>query len=310
MENVASTDGWSPVSVPNAYNAGDFSNASMSGYVGWYRRDFTLPSGAFARYVAARDRHWIIRFESINYRATVWLNGHLIGTHTGAYLPFEFDMTPQLHAGVNRLIVRVDDTRGPSDLPPGPGGGWWNFGGILREVYLRTVQGADLQQVQVRPILPCPSCAADDPGAGLGPQPDRGRRSGSVCTGTTGTSRSTSAARRSRPHAPGRHRPRCWSIVRSCGRRGIRACTAPRLTLSDSRGRALGGYVTYSGIRSIVVNANGQLTLNGRLLHLRGAFIHEQNLQTGAALTPAQLATLIGWAQQARRDRDPLALPA
>ena len=91
--DVAATDGWSPVTVPNSYNAGDLSSASMSGSVGWYRRDFTLPSGAFASYVAQRDRHWIVRFESVNYRATVWLNGRQLGTHAGAFLPFEFDLT-------------------------------------------------------------------------------------------------------------------------------------------------------------------------------------------------------------------------
>ena len=37
------TAGWSAVTVPNSYNAGDLSVASMNGYVGWYRRDFTLP---------------------------------------------------------------------------------------------------------------------------------------------------------------------------------------------------------------------------------------------------------------------------
>ena len=156
--DVAATDGWTPVAVPNSYNAGDFSPASMNGYVGWYRKDFTLPAGAFASYVPAAARRWIIRFESVNYRATVWLNGRQIGTHAGAYLPFEFDIAAR--SGVNRLIVRVDDRRGGGDLPPGPGGGWWNFGGIQREVYLRAVQRADLQQVQVRPILPCSSCPA------------------------------------------------------------------------------------------------------------------------------------------------------
>ena len=52
-----------------------------------------------------------------------------------------------------RLVVRVDDRRSPTDLPPGPGGGWWNFGGLLREVYLRAVQGADLSQALVTPAL-------------------------------------------------------------------------------------------------------------------------------------------------------------
>src|SRR5207248_9961302 len=113
----------------------------------------------FARSAASADRHWIIRFESVNYRATIWLNGHRVGAHVGAYVPFELDLKG-IRTGVNRLIVRVDDRRGLGDLPPGPGGGWWNYGGILREVYLRSVQEADLAQVQVTPELPCRTCAA------------------------------------------------------------------------------------------------------------------------------------------------------
>ena len=79
--------GWSPVTVPNTYDAGDLSNVGTVGWVGWYRRDFTLPTGAFAGYVPADARRWIIRFESVNYRASVWLNGRLIGGHAGAGLP-------------------------------------------------------------------------------------------------------------------------------------------------------------------------------------------------------------------------------
>ncbi len=292
--NAGSTGGWSPVSVPNSYNAGDFSSPSMTGSVGWYRRDFTLPSGAFARYVRSSDRHWIIRFESVNYRASVWLNGHLIGSHTGAYLPFEFDISPQLRPGVNRLVVRVDDARGPSDLPPGPGGGWWNFGGILREVYLRTAQRADLQQVEVQPFLPCPTCTAT-----VQEQVSVRNVTGAVqrvrLRGYYGDLSIDFGSARIAAHATWSaratvlvNRPHLWEL-------GHPSLYRATLTLSDSHGRTLGGYVTYSGIRSIRVNADGHLTLNGRLLNLRGAFIHEQNLQTGAALTPAQLATLFGW---------------
>ena len=53
--------------------------------------------------------------------------------------------------------------------------------------------------------------------------------------------------------------------------------------------------MTYSGIRTISVTTGGQLALNGRLLHLRGAFIHQQNVQTGAALTVPQMTALMGW---------------
>jgi hypothetical protein len=48
-----------------AYDAGDFSAASVAGSIGSYRRNFMVPSSAFARLVRAGDRHWIIRFESV-----------------------------------------------------------------------------------------------------------------------------------------------------------------------------------------------------------------------------------------------------
>jgi len=291
--NVAATDGWSPVTVPNAYNAGDFSSASMVGSVGWYRRDFTVPSGAFAGYVRAGDRQWIIRFESVNYRATVWLNGREIGSHVGACLPFEFDLRA-LRRGVNRLIVRVDDRRLPTDLPPGPSGGWWNYGGILREVYLRAVQSADLAQVRVRPLLPCPTCAAT-----IDEQ--------AVVRNVTGASQTVRlrgsyggvlldfGAATIAPHATWTAqavariaRPRLWSLDNP-------ALYRANLTLFDSRGRPLGGYVTYSGVRSITVTRGGRLELNGRLLNLRGVSLHEQDLQLGAALDPVHLRRLISW---------------
>ena len=293
--NVASTDGWSTTTIPNAYNAGDFSQASMNGYVGWYRRDFTVPAGAFASYVPNASRHWIVRFESVNYRATVWLNGRQIGSHAGAYVPWELDLTG-LRSGVNRLIVRVDNRRTAADLPPGPGGQWWNYGGILREVYLRAVQTADLEQVQIRTLHPCPRCEANIEEQVLVRNVTGSRQKvslrGSYGRGTINFGSATIA-----PHAT-------WTAAGSVRipHPGLWAPGHPKLytatlTLSDSRGRRLGGYLTYSGIRTITVK-DGHLELNGRQLNLRGVNLHEQTLQTGAAMTPAQDAQLMSYVQQ------------
>src|SRR3954470_1529144 len=38
-ERSRSTAGWTPTAVPNAWNVGDDSEASMRGSIGWYRKD-------------------------------------------------------------------------------------------------------------------------------------------------------------------------------------------------------------------------------------------------------------------------------
>lgn len=291
--SVAATGGWTALAVPNSFNAGDLSNASMNGAVGWYRRDFTVPHRAFAGYVPASARDWIVRFESVNYRAAVWLNGRLIGTHIGASLPFELDLGG-LRTGVNRLIVRVDSRRLATDLPPGPGGGWWNYGGILREVYLRTAQRADIPQVQVQPLLRCPACAAT-----IDEQVSIRNVTGVPQTvhlrGTYGHARLDFGTASIAAHATWSAEafariahPSLWSIDHP-------ALYRATLTLSDAGGRRLGGYVTYSGIRSITRTRDGRLMLNGRLLNLRGVELREQDIRLGGALDPAHLSRLVAW---------------
>jgi len=294
-QDQASTDGWSPVTVPNSYNAGDFSLQSYDGYVGWYRRDFTLPPHAFPSYVPNRARRWILRFESVIYYATVWLNGRQIATHAGGYLPWEVTLSG-LRPGVNRLIVRVDNRTDASALPPGPGSPWWNFGGLQREVYLRAVARADLQQVIIRPLLPCPTCRAT-----IQEQATVRNVTGQPQTvelvGSYGGVPVEFGRARLAPHGTWvaraslviRH-PQLWSPSSPHLYRAT-------LTLADARGRPLGGYLDYSGIRSITVR-HGQLELNGRILHLRGFDIQEDNVSSGAALSPAQLAQQLAWVRE------------
>ncbi|MGN6870611.1 MAG: glycoside hydrolase family 2 protein [Solirubrobacteraceae bacterium] len=293
---VASTAGWTPVTIPNAYNAGDFSQTSENGYVGWYRRDFTLPSGAFARYVPRASRHWIIRFESVNYHATVWLNGREIGSHDGAQEPWELDLN-NVRPGVNRLIIRVDNRRTAADLPPGPGGQWWNYGGILREVYLRAVQTADLQRVQIQTLHPCPRCAATIDEQVL-VRNVTGKRQKVRLGGTYGRAGLNFGTATIAPHATWTANASVKIPHPSLWAPGHPKLYAATLTLADAKGRRLGGYFTYSGIRTITVTHDGRLELNGRLLNLRGVNLHEQTLQTGAAMTPAQTGELVSWVQE------------
>ncbi|HEV8152620.1 MAG TPA: hypothetical protein VGP78_06795, partial [Solirubrobacteraceae bacterium] len=58
-QRQTSATGWTLVTVPNAWNATDESEASFMGGVGWYRKDFRLPRGG------PRSVAWVVRFESV-----------------------------------------------------------------------------------------------------------------------------------------------------------------------------------------------------------------------------------------------------
>jgi beta-glucuronidase len=265
--------------------------------VGWYRKDFRLPS-------RSRDLSWVVRFESVNYRLRAWLNGRRIGTNRGAYLPFELRLPGNLlrRGGVNRLVVRVDSRRFPTDFPPAglsatgvPTGGWWNYGGLLREVYLRRVDGVGFSTVVVRPNLPCPTCAATVTYRvtlrNFGGSARRvtvrarfGSRRFTIGRRSVGARSSTLVTRTVRIG-----RPRLWSPDRPA------LYNAP-LTIT-SGGRTLQRYRLRTGVRSIKV-VGGRLMLNGRPLNFRGVALHEDSRTRGFAIDNATRESQITWARQ------------
>ncbi|HZO36131.1 MAG TPA: glycoside hydrolase family 2 TIM barrel-domain containing protein [Solirubrobacteraceae bacterium] len=296
FQKSTSTVGWQSVAVPNTWNVNDNTNEGFSGTVGWYRKDFKLPSAASAL-------SWVVRFESVNYRAQVWLNGKPLGKHTGAYLPFEFRLPVSYlnRGGVNRLVVRVDNRRRPTDFPPSglttvgtPTGGWWNYGGLLREVYLRKVDRVDFNTVQVQPTLPCGTCAADvkvrvtvrNSSAGAQRVTVGGSFGGKQLTlGTAAIGAKRFATFVKTVHVA---KPKLW------------APGTPNLYQLKLRARIGAGgdgpvvqrWSTQTGIRSIKV-VNGLLYLNGRQLHFRGVGLHEDSRLKGSALDNTQRQQLI-----------------
>jgi beta-glucuronidase len=190
--------------------------------------------------------------------------------------------------------VRVDNRRTPADLPPGPEPVWGNPGGLLREVYLRAVQIADLAQVQIRPVLPCANCAATIEEQAV-VRNVTGARQRVRLLGSYGKATLDFGSAVIVPHGVWTARasvrvarPRLWAP-------GSPYLYVARLRLTDWRGRTLEGYSEYSGIRSISVTPGGRLAINGRLVSLRGVELREENVLTGGALTRGQVAQLMGW---------------
>lgn len=68
----------------------------------WYRRRFDLPK-------AMQGRRILLHFGAVDWHARVWLNGAFVGEHKGGYSQFTFDITAQLKAGANELVVHAHD---------------------------------------------------------------------------------------------------------------------------------------------------------------------------------------------------------
>ena len=112
--------------VPGDWNTQDPRLVFYQGAV-WYKRTFSHAPPA--------GKRTFLHFGAANYRASVYLNGRLLGVHEGGFTPFNFEVTGSLAAGENLLVVRVDNRRAPGDVPT-PTTDWHNYGGLTREVQL------------------------------------------------------------------------------------------------------------------------------------------------------------------------------
>ena len=107
----------------------------------WYRRNFEI-----ARPESNHRLH--LHFEAVDYKATVWVNGKIVGVHEGGYTPFHFDITDSLNMpGPQEIVVRAEDD--PSDLAKPRGKQDWKLQphsiwyprttGIWQTVWLETL---------------------------------------------------------------------------------------------------------------------------------------------------------------------------
>jgi beta-glucuronidase len=119
---------WREVVLPAPLEAG-LSETEWYEGAGWYRRTVRVPD----EWV---DKRITLQFAGVNYHATVWVNGTLVGSHIDGFLPFSFPVNEALQTGQQNLIaVRVDNVRRAGEVP-GRERGWRPYGGILREVTL------------------------------------------------------------------------------------------------------------------------------------------------------------------------------
>ncbi|MDR3228581.1 MAG: hypothetical protein LBT53_04125 [Puniceicoccales bacterium] len=119
----------------------------------WYKREFTVPAAWAGKNIA-------INFGAVDWKADVFVNDKLVGSHSGGYTPFSFDITPHLaKRGANKLVVRVWDPTDTYDYARGkqisnPHGIWYTaVTGIWQTVWLEPVAPNHITDIKAIPDI-------------------------------------------------------------------------------------------------------------------------------------------------------------
>ena len=101
----------------------------------WYSTSFSIPRKWKGQEV------WL-NFQAVDWSTEVWLNGRRVGSHTGGYTAFSFNITPYIIKGKQELVVKVLDATDNDEQPRGkqvsnPDGIWYTpVSGIWQTVWL------------------------------------------------------------------------------------------------------------------------------------------------------------------------------
>ena len=136
---------WEGVSLPHDYSIHQSYSKSMeaeSGYlpggIGWYRKHFSLSKDM-------ADKELRLDFDGVYMDATVWINGHRLGSHPYGYTPFSFNLSKYLKFDGSDNVVAVKVNHQV------PSSRWYSGSGIYRDVKLQVMDKVhvDLNGVKI-----------------------------------------------------------------------------------------------------------------------------------------------------------------
>src|SRR5690606_22672575 len=111
--------------------------------VGSYVKTFNVPQHM-------KNLPLFISFQGVESAFYVWLNGKFVGYSEDSFTPAEFELTPFLTEGENKLAVEVYQRSTGSWLEDQD---FWRFSGIFRDVYLYSVPEIHANDIYVRTDL-------------------------------------------------------------------------------------------------------------------------------------------------------------
>ncbi len=117
----------------------------------WYRRTVSVPRDWAGQRV-------LLHFGAVDYECSLWVNGGLVGSHTGGSDAFSFDVTDYLTDGQNQLLLGVTDPTSSGEQPRGkqlmnPNSIWYTpVSGIWQTVWMEPVpKQTYIEEVKLTP---------------------------------------------------------------------------------------------------------------------------------------------------------------
>ena len=97
-----------------------------------------------------KGKRVFVSFQGAESCAAVWLNGHYVGFSSDSFTPDEFELTPYLADGENKLACRVYRWTAGSWLEDQD---FMRFSGLFRDVYLFCEPETHLRDVRIKTLL-------------------------------------------------------------------------------------------------------------------------------------------------------------
>ena len=108
-----------------------------------YVKYFTLPEGF-------QKNGLYISFQGVESGFALWLNGQYVGYSEDSFTPSEFDLSPYVKEGENKLAVQVFKWTSSSWCEDQD---FYRFSGIFRSVYLYTMPKVHVYDLKVEPVV-------------------------------------------------------------------------------------------------------------------------------------------------------------
>ncbi len=156
--------GWADIRVPahiqmEGYDRPQYANVQYP-WDGWEEAEpgqiperFN-PVASYVKYFEVPE-HWqgqpvFVSFQGVESAMALWCNGSYVGYSEDTFTPSEFELTPYIKAGENKLAVRVFKWSSSSWCEDQD---FFRFSGIFRDVYLYTIPAVHIQDIRVQTLL-------------------------------------------------------------------------------------------------------------------------------------------------------------